>query len=220
MTGRLWLVKVSNRFLMVSMLSSARPDVSPRLRSRPCMVSRGQSKKSTFLHGITCASKASAWSSARGKPSMRNSFAPLLIMAVLRRPMVTSMGTSLPSFIRVAHMVPISEPEATSSRRRSPAERCLWPYLATMRSHWVPLPEPGPPRTNVMLASEGSSAGAAASFTVSSTVVAAVAAAAVAVAAAAVALASAAAGAAAMSAGGAGGFGTGGGAEGATDTAV
>ena len=62
---------------------------------------------------------------------------------------------------------PRSEPEATSSLRRSPEERWVKPYLskdwcltsvsfvlcshlATILSHWVPLPQPGPPSTQTM----------------------------------------------------------------------
>merc|ERR1712046_473631 len=45
---------------------------------------------------------------------------------------------------------PLSEPDLTSSLRMSPDERCVKPYLATIRSHCVPFPQPGPPRTQMM----------------------------------------------------------------------
>jgi hypothetical protein len=40
---------------------------------------------------------------------------------------------------------PRGDPDATSSRNKSPEDRCVKPYFWTMRSHWVPLPQPGPP---------------------------------------------------------------------------
>lgn len=43
---------------------------------------------------------------------------------------------------------PLGEPDATSALSRSPEERWVKPYLATIRSHWVPFPEPGPPATH------------------------------------------------------------------------
>ena len=82
---------------------------------------------------------------------------PLAIISFFSRPIVTSCGTSLPSVIRPWHIFPTSEPEATSARSRSPAERCVYPYFSTMRSHCVPLPLPGPPSTKTISVS-GSSA--------------------------------------------------------------
>lgn len=35
----------------------------------------------------------------------------------------------------------------TSFLNKSPDDRCVNPYLATILSHWVPLPDPGPPNT-------------------------------------------------------------------------
>lgn len=68
---------------------------------------------------------------------------------------LTSMGTSFPSFMICSHCCPSSEPDLTSSRNRSPADKCVWPYFATIFSHWVPLPLPGPPSTNVICTSSG-----------------------------------------------------------------
>src|SRR5690242_19673513 len=56
------------RFLIDSILSSARPDVSPRCKRRLSMTSSGASKKRVNLEGTTERSKAWAWSSLRGKP--------------------------------------------------------------------------------------------------------------------------------------------------------
>mmetsp|Transcript_8209 Transcript_8209/g.23571 ORF Transcript_8209/g.23571 Transcript_8209/m.23571 type:complete len:357 (+) Transcript_8209:1677-2747(+) len=152
-TGTLCSIKVLNRFLMVSALSSARSLVSPLLRRRRSISSSGQSKKMTADGAQICFSNACAWSLARGKPSMRNLSIPLRSIAAFRRPMVTPTGTSFPSFIRSAHIFPVSEPLATSARRRSPAERCLKPKSSTICSHCVPLPDPGPPSTNTMVLS-------------------------------------------------------------------
>ena len=41
---------------------------------------------------------------------------------------------------------PLGDFDATSSLSKSPDERWVKPYLWTMRSHWVPLPLPGPPK--------------------------------------------------------------------------
>ena len=57
--------------------------------------------------------------------------------------LLTACGTSLPSFMMAASCLPCSDPLFTSSRSRSPADRCVQLYLAAMRSHWVPLPLPG-----------------------------------------------------------------------------
>ena len=43
--------------------------------------------------------------------------------------------------------LPRSEPDATSSRSRSPDDRWVKPYFSTIFSHCVPLPLPGPPVT-------------------------------------------------------------------------
>ena len=187
------------------------------------MTSSGQSKKITRSQGLIISSKRSAWSWARGKPSIRKSRAPLFTIAVRSSPMITcgggggsrtvkglvcvalvpaqgakhptaataphscdrtpqlqrkapqhscwrsaphpapcpgprtSMGTSLPSFMICSHSCPSAEPLLTSSRSRSPAERWVKPYLSTILAHCVPLPLPGPPSTNTMRRSSGSS---------------------------------------------------------------
>lgn len=47
--------------------------------------------------------------------------------------------------IRVAR----GELDFRSARRRSPADRCVqFGWLDVRSEHWVPLPAPGPPRTN------------------------------------------------------------------------
>jgi len=69
---------------------------------------------------------------------------------------LTSCGTSLPSFMTLSSCCPVAEPDLTSSRSRSPADRWVSLYLATMRSHWVPLPLPGPPSTKMILVPAGS----------------------------------------------------------------
>lgn len=44
----------------------------------------------------------------------------------------------------------LSDSDDSSLRRSSPVERCVNPYFPTSFSHCVPLPEPGPPRKEVM----------------------------------------------------------------------
>ena len=68
-TGMLVSSKVLNRFLMLFSLSSDRPDVLPRFRSRFSMTSSGQSKKRVNLEGQTASSNLRAWSILRGKPA-------------------------------------------------------------------------------------------------------------------------------------------------------
>ena len=59
-------------------------------------------------------------------------------------------GTSSPFSMIAVNCFPLSEPDPTSSRSRSPEERWVNPYLATILSHWVPFPHPGPPRTQTI----------------------------------------------------------------------
>ena len=59
--------------------------------------------------------------------------------------------TSSPFSMMAFSSLPLGEPDATSSRRRSPEDRWVKPYLATILSHCVPLPLPGPPTTNTTL---------------------------------------------------------------------
>ena len=54
-------------------------------------------------------------------------------------------GTSSPASIIAWSSLPFALPDATSALKRSPEEKCVKPYWATILSHWVPLPEPGPP---------------------------------------------------------------------------
>lgn len=53
---------------ILSALSSARPEVLPRLRSRVSRTEEGQSKKSVKAEGQTADSNFWAWSIFRGKP--------------------------------------------------------------------------------------------------------------------------------------------------------
>jgi len=120
-----WSTKVLKRLRMVSALSSARPDVSPRFSSRSSIVASGTSKNSTASAGLIIFSNIASWSIARGKPSIRKDLAPDLTIWSFSRPMMTSWGTSLPSFISASQVLPSSVPALTSSRSRSPVERCL-----------------------------------------------------------------------------------------------
>ena len=81
---------------------------------------------------------------------MRNLLAaqPCFSIAALIRRHGISPGTRAPAFIMLLIISPFSEPLATSSLSRSPAERCANPCSATSFAHYVPLPEPGPPSTN------------------------------------------------------------------------
>ena len=80
------------------------------------------------------------------KPLLPSSF---LIMASAMRSKTTKRGTKSPFSMTALSCLPISEPDLTSSRRRSPEDKWVNPYLATILSHWVPLPHPGPPKTQM-----------------------------------------------------------------------
>ena len=86
----------------------------------------------------------------RGNPSIRNFFVaqPCFSIAAFISRQGISPGTSAPAFIMLLIISPFSEPLATSSLSKSPADKCMKPKLATSFAHYVPLPEPGPPRTN------------------------------------------------------------------------
>lgn len=56
-----------------------------------------------------------------------------------------TVGTRAPSFIIFTNSCPRSDPVFTSSLSKSPVEICVKLYLATILSHKVPLPLPGPP---------------------------------------------------------------------------
>eukprot|EP00962_Isochrysis_galbana_P032187 scaffold10546_cov114-Isochrysis_galbana.AAC.2 len=67
-------------------------------------------------------SKASRFASERGKPSIRNGPRERAI-AACKSPTVVSDATIFPSAIISAMARPFAEPNATSARSRSPAER-------------------------------------------------------------------------------------------------
>merc|ERR1719158_2133036 len=59
------------------------------------------------------------------------------------------MGTRSPLVMISVSCFPLSDPLWTSALRRSPLDKWVYPYLATILSHCVPLPDPGPPRTQI-----------------------------------------------------------------------
>lgn len=71
-------------------------------------------------------------------------FGTLILFSVCTR-WLRTRGTSSPRSMTAVSCWPRAEPDWTSSRSRSPDDRWVKPYLATIFSHWVPLPEPGPP---------------------------------------------------------------------------
>eukprot|EP00967_Tisochrysis_lutea_P149251 scaffold286628_cov32-Tisochrysis_lutea.AAC.1 len=121
-----------------------RPDDSPRISSRSSITSSDTSKKSMKTQGGSSRSKALRLSSERGKPSIKKGPLPFA-MAAWSSLTVVEDATIFPSAITLAMASPASEPDATSARRRSPAERCVASKRSISRAHCVPLPEPGPP---------------------------------------------------------------------------
>jgi hypothetical protein len=80
---------------------------------------------------------------------MRKLFALDFCMAFSSRLQVISTGTIVPAVMWPSMRAPYCEPGVLrSSRSRSPADKWTNPNFSTMRSHWVPLPEPGAPNTN------------------------------------------------------------------------
>mmetsp|Transcript_584 Transcript_584/g.1222 ORF Transcript_584/g.1222 Transcript_584/m.1222 type:complete len:210 (-) Transcript_584:154-783(-) len=163
---------VSNRFRMTSRLSSFLPDDLPLSNSRPVMISSGQSRNRTFFTTADPSAKASShaltFPSLRGKPSMRNFLLPLsprsFSMAFWRRRTVISLGTICPAEILALMTSASSEPLARSARSRSPADRCAHPRRSRSRSHCVPFPAPGPPRTKTTVYGSAEALAAAETF--------------------------------------------------------
>lgn len=103
------------------------------------MTSSGQLRKRVRVEGQTVSSKKWAWSSLRGKPSMRKRwFWPAEVclglflraadMAFERRATVISIGTMIPSLMLCLIRSPYWLPSRScSSRSRSPAERWTKP---------------------------------------------------------------------------------------------
>jgi len=144
---------VANLFKSVSTLSSARPEVSALFKMRFFSYSSSTTKcriPARSIESPITAYQLVKLSIPRGNPSIRNFFVaqPCFSIAALISRQGISPGTSAPAFIILLIISPFSEPLATSSLNKSPAERCMKPKLATSFAHYVPLPEPGPPRTN------------------------------------------------------------------------
>ena len=55
-----------------------------------------------------------------------------------------------PSASSAPSVQPCADPDAASLRSTSPTDTCTKPNSRERRAHWVPFPEPGPPRTNTM----------------------------------------------------------------------
>mmetsp|Transcript_47718 Transcript_47718/g.139075 ORF Transcript_47718/g.139075 Transcript_47718/m.139075 type:complete len:241 (+) Transcript_47718:3955-4677(+) len=153
-TGIESLRKVMKRFRMDSMLSSTRPLVLPRSSSLASMQASEHSKNKVNLTSAfspITVFHARKLSSLRGNPSTRYfpCSQPWRRMACSINTTVISAGTSFPPLMQSSMSWPYWEPSRDrSSRRRSPALRCTYPYVRDMREHWVPLPAPGPPSTN------------------------------------------------------------------------
>ena len=81
----------------------------------------GAEKNDVLVRRARGTASRPACSSARGKPSIRIAEAVDASMDLRSKRSVTATGTSLPSFMRLAHMVPTFDPLCTSARSRSPA---------------------------------------------------------------------------------------------------
>mmetsp|Transcript_56227 Transcript_56227/g.137907 ORF Transcript_56227/g.137907 Transcript_56227/m.137907 type:complete len:213 (-) Transcript_56227:193-831(-) len=134
------------------MLSSTRPDVFPRFRSRLVMtfsVHSNISIISTQIERPQIRSHPFRLFILRGKPSTRNmSYLCLsLRIASCSSLAVTSTGTIFPSRIKSSIILPCADPFFLSSLSKSPADRCFaLVNSAVSLLHCVPFPAPGPPR--------------------------------------------------------------------------
>ena len=96
-------------------------------------------------------SQVERFSMLRGNPSIkkRPPSNPTFFIAFSRSMTVISLGTIFPYTIFFSMISPYWDPGVfRSSRKRSPAERCVNLNSLWMRSLCVPLPEPGPPKIN------------------------------------------------------------------------
>lgn len=71
-------------------------------------------------------------------------------IAAAKSSRTTSLLTRPPFFMISESSVPFAEPDWTSALNKSPVDKWAKLYFLTMRSHWVPFPQPGPPKTQMM----------------------------------------------------------------------
>mmetsp|Transcript_63280 Transcript_63280/g.139168 ORF Transcript_63280/g.139168 Transcript_63280/m.139168 type:complete len:229 (-) Transcript_63280:224-910(-) len=125
-TGTVSSWKVVNRFLMVSMLSSLRPLVLPRLSNRSSITFSEHSMRNVNLRFTLLPrrlSHTSKLATLRGKPSMRYfPPQPCRFISSSTRPTVISDGINCPSFKRDSMSSAFSDPgRARSALIKSPA---------------------------------------------------------------------------------------------------
>mmetsp|Transcript_53135 Transcript_53135/g.84801 ORF Transcript_53135/g.84801 Transcript_53135/m.84801 type:complete len:235 (-) Transcript_53135:1343-2047(-) len=142
---------VPNRFCIVSLLSSTRPDVSALFKQRSVNISSLHAKLIATLHATNSFSNMMACSKLRGNPSNKYLSPFKLTISSFSILSTNSVGTNLPSAIICLICAPnIFVSSLTTLRNKSPVEIWINPYFSTMRWHCVPLPLPGPPNTNTI----------------------------------------------------------------------
>lgn len=103
------------------------------------------SKKGKVYKCLHCQNSFATYPSIK-KPVEFSTFC----IAAARSSRTTSLLTSPPFDIVSWSSLPFGDPDATSARNKSPVDRWENLYLATILSHWVPLPQPGPPSTQII----------------------------------------------------------------------
>mmetsp|Transcript_52045 Transcript_52045/g.110589 ORF Transcript_52045/g.110589 Transcript_52045/m.110589 type:complete len:280 (-) Transcript_52045:343-1182(-) len=134
------------------MLSSARPLLLPRARTRSMRIVSSQSRwsaSSGLPHRVT---RSCAFSADRGNPSSSIRFPGWSFIRFCMSATIMEEGTRPPLFIISSACLPMGVPAATSALRRSPLDRWTIPHSLTSRSLRRPLPEPGPPTNKIILA--------------------------------------------------------------------
>mmetsp|Transcript_70453 Transcript_70453/g.187624 ORF Transcript_70453/g.187624 Transcript_70453/m.187624 type:complete len:375 (-) Transcript_70453:241-1365(-) len=166
-TGLAWSSWFRNLLSITSTLSSLRASAA----SDPRLISRRRSSwwspsremaQATFTKSAVMVSQTSEFSTLRGKPSMRNRVTPswcFLLISATSSFTVIMAGTMVAFCMHSSIKSAVGPPFFRSWRSSSPADMCDHPSWSTMKSHWVPLPDPGPPMMNATCGAGSESGG-------------------------------------------------------------
>ena len=120
------------------------------IKSKGTSIDNTQS--SAMPNSASRASNASACRILRGKPSRIN---PLPRSAACNRlritPSTMSSDTNLPASMAFSAWTPSGVPASTAARNKSPVEMCAIANFSVIRWAWVPLPDPGAPRSTTRI---------------------------------------------------------------------
>lgn len=116
-------------------------------KATPCDFSRGYLKWNESRNNI-----ALTFSNNLFYPSIKNPWdlPSASCIALCNKSKTSWFGTRSPRFIISANSLPLSVPDATSARNKSPVLKWLKPYFSTILAHCVPFPLPGPPKIQII----------------------------------------------------------------------